>query len=94
MGRTTYESIGKPLPGRANIVLTQVSLHRAAGVLAFPSLEAASITVADRTRIPSSSSAQQSVRSRSTLADKLYVTEVTAASRRHEISGLRPPRLE
>ena len=27
MGRKTYESIGKPLPGRANIVLTLSLIH-------------------------------------------------------------------
>ena len=32
MGRKTYESIGKPLPGRTNIVLTRDRGWRAAGV--------------------------------------------------------------
>ena len=42
MGRKTYESIGKPLPGRTNIVLTR-SAHFIAppGVLKFDSLDAA-----------------------------------------------------
>ncbi len=42
MGRRTYESVGKPLPGRINIVLTQ-RVHYTAppGVLAFASLDAA-----------------------------------------------------
>ncbi|MDD9266363.1 dihydrofolate reductase [Paenibacillus sp. GCM10023248] len=31
MGRKTYESIGKPLPGRRNIVLTQNPAYRAEG---------------------------------------------------------------
>lgn len=31
MGRKTYESIGKPLPGRRNIVLTQNTAYRAEG---------------------------------------------------------------
>ena len=44
MGRTTYESIGKPLPGRTNIVLTHqrdyqapgcIVLHDKASVLSF-----------------------------------------------------------
>jgi len=33
MGRTTYESIGRPLPGRATIVLTRDRAWRADGVL-------------------------------------------------------------
>ncbi|MBL4780720.1 MAG: dihydrofolate reductase [Porticoccaceae bacterium] len=32
MGRLTYESIGKPLPGRRNIVMTRDSTWRAEGV--------------------------------------------------------------
>lgn len=31
MGRKTFESIGKPLPGRTNIVLTRKAGHRIAG---------------------------------------------------------------
>ena len=42
MGRKTYESIGKPLPGRTNIVLTQsVDFTAPPGVLKFDSLDAA-----------------------------------------------------
>ena len=32
MGRTTYESIGKPLPGRTTIVMTRSRLFRAEGI--------------------------------------------------------------
>ncbi len=32
MGRKTYESLGKPLPGRQNVVITRNSNFRAAGV--------------------------------------------------------------
>jgi len=39
MGRKTYDSIGKPLPGRRNLVLTRGS--RIPGVECFASLEAA-----------------------------------------------------
>ncbi len=42
MGRKTYESIGKPLPGRTNIVLTRNPQFRPAeGVRSFASLDAA-----------------------------------------------------
>jgi dihydrofolate reductase len=42
MGRRTYESIGKPLPGRTNIVLTQSpKLIASPEVLRFGSLKAA-----------------------------------------------------
>ena len=41
MGRKTYESIGRPLPGRRNIVVTRSPDWRADGVEAAPSLQAA-----------------------------------------------------
>ncbi|GGH80774.1 dihydrofolate reductase [Pullulanibacillus pueri] len=39
MGRKTYESIGKPLPGRTNIILTKDSGYQAEGCLVFHSPE-------------------------------------------------------
>ncbi len=39
MGRKTYDSIGKPLPGRTSIVLTRDSNWRAEGVLVGNTLE-------------------------------------------------------
>jgi len=41
MGRKTYESIGRPLPGRANLVLTRDPDWRAAGVIPVHSVEEA-----------------------------------------------------
>jgi dihydrofolate reductase len=41
MGRKTYDSIGKPLPNRRNIVLTRQSNWQAPGVEVAPTLEAA-----------------------------------------------------
>jgi len=41
MGRTTYESIGKPLPGRTNIVITRDQSYQVAGCLVCHSLEEA-----------------------------------------------------
>jgi len=41
MGRKTFESIGNPLPGRANIVITRDKNYRAEGVLIAASLDAA-----------------------------------------------------
>ncbi|MCL4766928.1 MAG: dihydrofolate reductase [Hyphomicrobiaceae bacterium] len=41
MGRRTFESIGKPLDGRDNIVMTRDPAFRAAGVIVEPSLAAA-----------------------------------------------------
>jgi dihydrofolate reductase len=41
MGRTTYESIGRPLPGRTTVVLTRDPAWSEAGVLVAGSLEEA-----------------------------------------------------
>ena len=39
MGRKTYESIGKPLPGRENIVLTRDRQFRAEGCIVLHSID-------------------------------------------------------
>jgi dihydrofolate reductase len=41
MGRKTFESIGRPLPGRTNLVLTRTAGWSAPGVSVVPDLEAA-----------------------------------------------------
>ena len=48
MGRKTFASIGKPLPGRTNIVITRNSDYRADGIETAPSLPAA-LALAART---------------------------------------------
>ncbi len=47
MGRRTYESIGRALPGRTNIVLTRDASFKAANVLHASSIEEALKLVAD-----------------------------------------------
>ena len=41
MGRKTHESIGRPLPGRTNIVITRDTGYRAAGCVVVNSIDAA-----------------------------------------------------
>jgi dihydrofolate reductase len=41
MGRKTFDSIGKPLPGRTNLVLTRVANWAVPGAAAVPDLDAA-----------------------------------------------------
>lgn len=41
MGRKTFESIGRPLPGRKTVVISRNREYRAAGCLVAPSLTAA-----------------------------------------------------
>ena len=78
MGRKTHQSIGKPLPGRANIVLTQnPDFTTPPGVLAFPSLDAA----LDHCRRQNEQSVfviggSKVYEAALPLADKLFVTEV------------------
>jgi len=47
MGRKTFESIGRPLPGRANLVLTRDRAWSAPGVVAVHSVEEALAHAAD-----------------------------------------------
>lgn len=51
MGRRTFESIGRPLPGRRNLVLTRDSRALPAGVEAVSSVAAAMGLVADAAEI-------------------------------------------
>ena len=41
MGRKTFESVGRPLPGRTNLVLTRDSTWQAPGVTVFSSVDKA-----------------------------------------------------
>ncbi|WP_323951197.1 type 3 dihydrofolate reductase [Aeromonas caviae] len=47
MGRKTFESIGRPLPGRRNLVISRNSDYRADGVEVIDSVEAALALLAD-----------------------------------------------
>ena len=51
MGRKTHESIGRPLPGRRNIVLTSKTDYRSAGCEVFSSLELALAATRDETEV-------------------------------------------
>jgi dihydrofolate reductase len=78
MGRKTHESIGEPLPGRTNIVLTQnFNFTALPGVLTFPNLDAA----LDHCRRQNERSVfiiggSKVYEAALPLADKLFVTEV------------------
>lgn len=82
MGRKTYESIGRPLPGRLNIVVTRDKTWQAAeGVIVSPSIEAA-LEAAKKAALESSAGGDEAMviggaeiyRATLGLADKLYVT--------------------
>jgi dihydrofolate reductase len=48
MGRKTYDSIGRPLPGRTTVVVTRDRRWRGEGVLTAPTIEWALETAAER----------------------------------------------
>lgn len=75
MGRKTYESIGKPLPGRKNIVITRDESFFAEGVVVVHSIDAALSEAKEHQEvmvIGGASFYQQML----PLVDRLYVTEV------------------
>jgi len=84
MGRKTYESIGRPLPGRTNIVVTRNVSFRAEGVLAVHSIDealalasevAASAGVAEAIVMGGADLYAATIPG----ADRLYITEVHAS---------------
>lgn len=83
MGRRTFESIGRPLPGRCNIVVSRNPEFSAAGVAVVSSLEAALARARERALedgvgevmvIGGAGLYAEAL----PLADRLYVTEVHA----------------
>ena len=47
MGRKTYDSIGRPLPGRTTFVITRATMWRGDGVRAVPSVDRALVLAGD-----------------------------------------------
>jgi dihydrofolate reductase len=84
MGRKTFESIGKPLPGRTNIVVTRRAGYRPDGVVVVGSL-AAGLTDADEIAAADGvdevfvAGGGEIYREAMPLADRLYITHVEAA---------------
>jgi dihydrofolate reductase len=83
MGRKTYESIGKPLPGRTNIVVTRNESWSMDGVKVVHSLEqafelAASIAEIDGRDEVMIIGGDQIYQSALPLVDRIYLTEVHA----------------
>lgn len=74
MGRKTHESIGKPLPGRVNIVITRQKGYTAPGCEVFSSFEEAVAKYKDQD--PFVIGGAEIYRVALPLADRLYITEV------------------
>jgi dihydrofolate reductase len=84
MGRKTYESIGRPLPGRRNIVITRNPSFQADGIDVVPSLDAAlalagSAAAAEGVEETVVIGGAEIYRAALPLADRLYITEVHAS---------------
>ncbi len=81
MGRKTFESIGKPLPGRQNIIITRDPSYRVDGCELAYSIQAAIDLVNDQPEamlIGGASLYDQTM----VIADTLYITEI-----HHQFSG-------
>ena len=77
MGRKTFESIGRPLPGRTNIVLTRDPNWSAAGVIAVRSVEEALARASGATELVAIGGAEV-YRLVMPFARRMYLTNVQA----------------
>lgn len=75
MGRKTYESIGKPLPGRENIVVTRDKAFFAKGLTIVNSIDAALLAAEkyDEVMVIGGASFYEQMLP---MADRLYITKV------------------
>lgn len=75
MGRKTFESIGRPLPGRRNIVITRNESYKADGIETVASLDEALKLAGDVPEIMIIGG-EQIFRLALPIADRLYVTTI------------------
>jgi len=75
MGRKTYESIGRPLPGRDNIIISRNSAYQQAGCSVFNTIEEAieSCQKYDEVFVIGGATFYQAMLP---VADRLYLTEI------------------
>jgi dihydrofolate reductase len=83
MGRKTFESIGRPLPGRTNIVVSRHDGYHPPGVIVAPSLEAALqqaqvIAKEDRANEVMIGGGAEIYAQALLIADRMYITHVGA----------------
>jgi dihydrofolate reductase len=77
MGRKTFESIGRPLPGRANIVVTRDPAYQAEGCVVAHSIEAALAAAGDAEEVMVIGGADF-YRQLLPRADRIYLTLIDA----------------
>ncbi len=78
MGRKTFESIGRPLPGRQNIIISRDPLYQQQGCLVFNDLESALQDCADIDEVFVIGGATL-YEATLAQADRLYITEIQQA---------------
>lgn len=78
MGRKTYESIGRPLPGRLNIVITRNPSYEGEGVRVVSSLEDALQVAKEETDAAEYMiiGGEQIFKQAMPLADRMYITKI------------------
>lgn len=77
MGRKTYESIGRALPNRTNVVITRNKDYEAAGCVVVHSLEAAIELARENAETEAIITGGADIyRQALSLVDKMYITEV------------------
>lgn len=81
MGRKTFESIGRPLPGRRNIVITRNKLYEAEGIELATSLEEA-LKLAGAVPEIMVIGGEEIFTQALPLADRLYITQIA-----HQFEG-------
>lgn len=77
MGRRTYESIGRPLPGRRTLIVSRNPIYTVAGCEVVPSIETALDVCAGSERVFFVGGAQL-YRQVLPIAQRLYLTEIDA----------------
>lgn len=79
MGRKTFESIGKPLPGRANIIITRQTGYEVPGATVINSLEDA-LLICEETSTGNSENfiigGEKLYRQTLKLCQRIYITEI------------------
>ena len=76
MGRKTYDSLGRLLPGRLSVIVTRQASLTIEGALVVPNLQAALESVPDEDHEPFVIGGGQLYREALPWADKLYLTRV------------------
>ncbi len=79
MGRKTFESIGRPLPGRTNIIISRNTDYQQAGCLVFNNLETALQSASELTHELFVIGGSDLYQTLLPLADNLYLTLINQA---------------